>query len=339
MKFFAFTLVFIVTNLPSSYAQTILADGEQPQASVDNEGVVRLVFGKKDQILFSSSDDNGKTFTPPVLVALVPEMHLGMTRGPQLASSKDYSMVTAMDKKGNINSFRLDHKSGKWTKVKNVNDVDGSAPEGLTSLAADDNNNFYAVWLDLRLGQKNNICFATLNGNKQWSTNKFAYMSPESHVCECCKPSVQVNGNKVAVMFRNWLKGSRDLYLTISKDKGKNFSPAQKLGNGTWPLKGCPMDGGGLSLNGNTIETAWQREGIVYYVQPGQQEQKIGEGRRVGMKGNIVTWETGSDLMVHRLNEQTTLIGQGTALSVVELSDKTMLAVWEKNGEVIVKTE
>jgi len=168
MKFLAFTLVFIVANLPSLYAQTILADGEQPQVAVDNEGVVRLVYGKRDQIFFSSSNDNGKTFTRAVLVAHVPEMHLGMTRGPQLASSKDYSMVTAMDKKGNTNCFRLDHKSGKWTKIKNVNDVDGSAPEALMSLAADDNNNFYAVWLDLRLGQKNNICFATLKGNKEW---------------------------------------------------------------------------------------------------------------------------------------------------------------------------
>ncbi|HEY5916382.1 MAG TPA: hypothetical protein VIU13_03240, partial [Chryseolinea sp.] len=137
MKFLAFTLILIVANISSSYAQTILADGEQPQASVDNEGVVRLVFGKKDEIFFSTSDDNGKTFTTAVLVAHVPEMHLGMTRGPQLASSKDYSIVTAMDKKGNINCFRLDHKSGKWTKIKNVNDVAGSGPEGLMSLSAD----------------------------------------------------------------------------------------------------------------------------------------------------------------------------------------------------------
>jgi hypothetical protein len=339
MKFLAFTLVFIVAILPSSHAQTILAAGEQPQVSVDNKGVVRLVFGKKDQIFYSTSDDNGKTFTTAVLVAQVPEMHLGMTRGPQLASSKDYSMVTAMDKKGNINCFRLDHKSGEWTKIKNVNNVDASAPEGLMSLAADNNNNFYAVWLDIRLGQKNNICFAAINGKKEWSTNKFAYTSPETHVCECCKPSVQVNGNTVVVMFRNWLMGSRDLYLTISKDKGKTFSTAQKLGQGTWPLKGCPMDGGGLSLNAKTIETAWQREGVVYHVRPGQPEQKIGEGRRVSMKGNIVTWENGSDLMVHRLNGQTTRIGEGTALSGIELSDKTILAIWEKNGEVIVKTE
>ena len=81
-------------------------------------------------------------------------MHLGMTRGPQIASSKDYSIVTAMDKKGNINCFRLDHKSGEWTKIKNVNDVDASAPEGLMSLAADNNNNFYAVWLNIPLVKK-----------------------------------------------------------------------------------------------------------------------------------------------------------------------------------------
>ena len=61
-------------------------------------------------------------------------------------------------------------------------------PEGLMSLAADDNNNFYAVWLDLRLGQKNNICFATLKGNKKWTSDKLAYMSRESRVCEYANP-------------------------------------------------------------------------------------------------------------------------------------------------------
>lgn len=147
-------------------------------------------------------------------------MHLGMTRGPQLASSKDYSVVTAIDKKGNILAFRLTHKTGKWEKITNVNDVDASAPEGLMSIAADDNNNFFAVWLDLREGQKNNISFSVLKGNSKWSKNSFAYKSPESHVCECCKPQIAVRGNNVSIMFRNWLKGSRDLYLIISLSSG-----------------------------------------------------------------------------------------------------------------------
>jgi hypothetical protein len=338
MKIYLITFSLMIGSfLKPAVAQTTFARGEQPQITVDNKGLVRLVFGEKDKIYYSSSNDKGKTFSSPILVGEVKEMHLGMTRGPQLASSKDYSVVTAMDKPGNIHAFQLNHKSNKWDKIQNANDADDSAPEGLMSIAADDNNNFYAVWLDLREDRKNNICFSTLKQSK-WSTNKFAYKSPESHVCECCKPSIVAKGKTVSIMFRNWLKGSRDLYLISSTDGGQTFSNALKLGNGTWQLKGCPMDGGGLFIDtNNNIHTAWQREGIVYYVQPGQQEQKIGDGRHVGLSGNVITWEDGSDLMIRPMNGEPKKIGEGTALKIFGFNDKSILAVWEKDDQIVFK--
>ncbi|HEY0652643.1 MAG TPA: hypothetical protein VGD65_05925 [Chryseosolibacter sp.] len=317
--------------------QQILAPGQQPQLTVDSKGKIRLVYGESDKIYFSTSNDNGKTFSSPQLVAQVSEMHLGMTRGPQLATSVDYSLITAMDKKGNIHAFRQSHKTGKWERIANGNSVEGSAPEGLMSIGADEDNNFYAVWLDLREGKNNNICFASLNGSV-WSTNKFVYKSPDEHVCECCKPSISASGNTVAIMFRNWLRGSRDLYLITSIDGGQNFSDAQKLGNGTWPLKGCPMDGGGLSIDSkNQIQTAWQRDGVVFYCRPGQPEQRMGDGRHVGLNGSIVTWETGSDLMMKPIDVTQQKLGEGTAVRVFEMKDKSILAVWEKDGKIVFK--
>ena len=335
---FQLILILIVGNVILGNAQTILAPGEQPQMTVDATGLVRLVYGDKTSIYYSTSTDKGKTFSKPVLIGQVAKMHLGMTRGPQLASSKDYSVVTAMDQAGNIHSFRLTHKTAKWEKIANVNDVDASAPEGLMSVAADENNNFYAVWLDLREDRKNNIAFSTLKGNSKWSRNKFAYKSAEDHVCECCKPSIAVNVNNVSIMFRNWLKGSRDLYLTTSLNNGQTFTEAQKLGKGTWPLKGCPMDGGGLVIDSkNEIHTAWQRDGQIYYAKPGQQEEEIGEGRHVGLNGNLATWESGSDLYVKPLTGEKQKIGEGTALKVFEFSDNTLLAIWEKDDQIVFK--
>jgi hypothetical protein len=334
-----FISVFSGLLSQSSFSQTILASGEQPQVTVDGKGVVRVIYGVKSEIFFAASNDKGSTFSQPVLVGEVAGMHLGMTRGPQLASSKDFSVITAMDKSGNIHCFRLDHRSGKWEKIENVNDMSGSAPEGLMSVAADDHNNFYAVWLDLRQNRRNNICFASLGkGSRAWSTNSFVYTSAESHVCECCKPSIAVNGGKISIMFRNWLRGSRDLYLVTSSDAGKTFSGADKLGNGTWVLQGCPMDGGGLAIDkNNNVHTAWQRERIVFYVEPGSAEQKIGEGRSVGMSGELVTWDNGSNLVAQRVNGKRYVIGEGTALKVQELRDKTIFAIWENNGEIIFR--
>ncbi|HMG93869.1 MAG TPA: hypothetical protein VK589_27610 [Chryseolinea sp.] len=331
--------IFILLTITYSFtnAQTKLANGEQPRITVDAKGIIRLVYGEKDNIFLSTSSDNGKTFSTPQLVAQVSEMHLGMTRGPQLATSADYSIVTAMDKKGNIHAFKQNHKSGKWAKIGNVNDFDGSAPEGLMSIAADENNNFYAVWLDLRQDRQNNICFASLKDSK-WTTNTFAYKSAESHVCECCKPSIAADGKTITIMFRNWLMGSRDLYLITSSNNGATFSKAQKLGNGTWPLKGCPMDGGGLFIDShNQIHTAWQRDGSVFYSLPGKPEQKVGEGRHVGLSGSIITWESGSDLILKKPDHAQEKIGDGTSLEIQELKDKSILAVWEKDDQIVFK--
>ncbi|CAN5236829.1 hypothetical protein BH09BAC3_BH09BAC3_23840 [soil metagenome] len=337
MKAKFLVLIFFVGSLLIAHAQTKLAAGEQPQITVDTRGLVRLVYGDMNNIYFSTSTDNGKTFNSPVLVGKVSDMHLGMTRGPQLATSKDYSLVTAMDKKGNIHAFRQTHKTGKWEKISNVNDTEGSAPEGLMSISADVNNIFYAVWLDLREDRKNNICFAFLKDNK-WSLNKFVYKSPEAHVCECCKPSIVTNRKTVSIMFRNWLKGSRDLYLITSSNGGERFSDAQKLGDGTWPLKGCPMDGGGLSIDSkNQIHTAWQRDGVVYYADPEQAEKRLGEGRQVNIAGDIVTWQKGSDLILKKGDSSQQKIGEGTALKIYEFKDKSILAVWEKDDHIVFK--
>lgn len=334
------TLLFILITLAffPAFSQTNLSSGQQPQLAVDSKGFVSLVFGEKNKIYYSTSNDKGRTFTKPVIVGEVNEMHLGMTRGPQLAVSKDFSIISAMDKKGNIHSFRLTHRTGKWEKIQNVNDVNSSAPEGLMSLAADDDNNFYAVWLDLREGGQNNICFSTLKEKSGWSKNRFVYKSPEGHVCECCKPSIAVKGTHVSLMFRNWLKGARDCYLMTSLNDGKTFTDAQKMGNGTWMLKACPMDGGSLTIDSNNnIHTAWRREGQVYYAEPGNAEEKIGVGRSVGISGYIVYWQKGPDLIFKRRIGEEQKIGEGTALQLCEFDDNSILAVWEKDNEIIFK--
>lgn len=331
-----FAFLFLTCSIASSQSQ--IGEGQQPQVTVDQSGLIRVVYGRADTIYYSTSLDDGQTFDQPVPVGSVSAMHLGMTRGPQLATSKDLTIVTAMDKVGNIHCFKLNHKAGKWQKIQNVNDLKSSAPEGLMSVAADGNNNFYAVWLDVRDGRKNNISFSTLNNKSGWTKNRFVYKSPEGSVCECCKPSIAVKGKNVSIMFRNWLKGSRDLYLITSSDAGQTFTEAQKLGNGTWPLKGCPMDGGGLTIDlENNIHTAWQREGIVFYADPGKPEERLGEGRGVSLNGNLVSWEKGSDLIVRRIGEDERKIGEGTALKVFQLKDNSILAIWEKDGHIVYK--
>ncbi|OJW55710.1 MAG: hypothetical protein BGO55_03190 [Sphingobacteriales bacterium 50-39] len=303
-----------------------------------------MVFGNKDSIFCAVSTDQGFTFSKPVLVAQVAGMHLGMSRGPQIASSANYSVITAMDKSGNIHWFRYSHSSQVWKDMGYINDVKGSSPEGLMSVAADGADNFYAVWLDIRTGKQNQIYFSSISGAATgWSKNEMVYQSPDGHVCECCKPSISAEGSEVAIMFRNWLNGSRDLYLLQSSNKGKSFKPAQKLGTGTWKLNGCPMDGGGVAIDpSGEIHTVWQREGFVYYCKPGQTEIPLDKGRTCsidGLAGNtVITMEKKDTLEAMKLSRKMVIpIGIGSAVKPLMLPGNKMLFVWEQDGLIKYK--
>ncbi len=337
-------LLFVVLNISFKAPSPIftIATGHQPQISMDKLGVIRIIYGDSDKIYCATSLDNGATFPDIQKIGEIKDMHLGNSRGPQVASSINYTLVSAMDKKGAIHTFQLAHQSGKWTKVAFVNDVSGTALEGLMGIASDNYDNFYAVWLDLRDDKNNKICFSkTTNQGKSWSENKIVYKSPYKTVCECCKPSIVVSQSKVFIMFRNLLNGSRDLHLLQSDDLGINFNKPVKLGNGTWKLNGCPMDGGGLVVNSNNeVETIWQREGLVYFSKLNEEETQIGLGRNCSISDAekpILSWQDGKKLKVKDTNQNDVFeIGEGSSIKTIRATDNKVLCAWEKEGKIFV---
>lgn len=341
---FILLILFLGASVLAAQTTDGSLSGLQPCVSRDNQGTIRIVFGRADSIFCLTSTDHGATFSKPVLVGHIQGMHLGMTRGPQVAGSAKYSVITAIDKKGTIHCFRLNHAGNGWEKAGMVNDLPYSAPEGLMGLAADKEDHFYAVWLDLRLGRKNNICFAALDGDAgKWSKNQMIYISPDQHVCECCKPSVDVQGSRVAVMFRNWLNGSRDLYLMISGNGGKTFGKAEKLGTGTWKLDACPMDGGGLAIGPDgKIQTVWRREALIYSCNPPAPEVYLTRGRdcslavnKNGSSKTIITLQDGGEVKLMALPlKNEILVGKGSSLTAVLLSETQALCTWEQDKKI-----
>ena len=217
----------------------VIGSGQIPQLAKDKNNLY-VVYGTGDSITtYSQSPDNGNTFSKPLIISVVPNVYAFAMRGPQIAVANNNIIVTACTTPGNIFSF-YKNKNGAWTQGGRVNDADTVCKEGLMALSADGSNAF-AVWLDLRGNKRNKIYGAkSIDGGKTWSKNIFIYASPDSSVCECCKPSVIMNGANIYVMFRNWLNGNRDLYLIQSTDNGTTFSQAQKLGAGSWQIKWLP---------------------------------------------------------------------------------------------------
>jgi len=323
---------------PGDYHVSTISRGHMPNLVINNTGDVHLVYGLGDSILYSASIDHGLSFSTPSLVATISELFAFAMRGPQIAVTDLGITILASDKTGNIYSY---HKTaaGHWEKAVRVNDVEAVAKEGLMALGGD-GETLFAVWLDLRGNNHNKIVGAkSIDGGKTWMKNKLIYASRDSSVCECCKPSVVVKDNNVYVMFRNWMKGSRDLYLIHSFNHGDHFGNAEKLGTGTWPLNGCPMDGGGLVIDAKNIpQTVWRRQNKIFSCTPGKPEIEIGQGKGSSITSingkNLYAWSENGEIVCFLPQGKMIMLGKGTLPLIKTLNSKVAICIWEEEGEI-----
>jgi hypothetical protein len=342
-KFYWLILISLASYIswkekPLNSSSSIITNGQMPNLTTDKAGNLHLVFGKGDSILYTVSVNQGETFSKPFLVALLPQLTAAAMRGPQIAVTDEGVTILAANGLGNIYSY-WKGKSGNWVKGARVNDLDTVAKEGFMALSGD-GRNLFAVWLDLRGNKRNKIVGAkSINAGKTWSKNILLYASPDSVVCECCKPSVAVKANNVFAMFRNNLHGNRDLYLIQSQDGGNNFGNAQKLGNGSWALNGCPMDGGGITMNpSGTPQTVWRRQSKIFTCEPGKQEIEIGEGRNCSIESvngkNAFAWTENGEVVCVLPDGKKRNLGKGALPIIKRVSDKSIICIWEQETKI-----
>jgi len=315
--------------------------------------LVTLAFGSGKAIYSSVSRDRGATFSPPVKVAETGILPLTRHRGPHIAVAGHTIVITAVAGKtlaegphahglpsdGDLQVWRSADGGRSWRQGAPINDVPGSATEGLHALATDGKDRLFAVWLDKR-GRDGTRLYGAVSTDSgaTWSKNVLVYQSPGGSICECCHPSAAIRSNgEIVVMWRNSLDGSRDLYLATSRD-GETFAPPRKLGMGTWQLNACPMDGGGLAVSGNKILTAWRREGHVFLAEPGHAEQQMGTGKDVALAlsgaRTYVAWVDTSAVKVWVDGEVETLSTAGAFPALLGLPGGEALAAWEEAGAI-----
>ena len=333
----------MIQKTPDIKSINNIIKGRSPSLAVEGSNVF-MAFTSGDSIFYSSSSDKGKNFSAPEFVTYIKDLMVGGGRGPQIISSKGQLLIAAPGKSGNFSVYLKMKSMGSWIKGSRINDIADKAKEGFITLSSNDDGQLFAVWLDLRLNSKNNIFGArSLDGGKSWLKNQLIYESPEGSVCECCKPSVVMKDKQVAVMFRNNLGGNRDLYLIQSEDGGATFDHAQKLGEGSWKLNGCPMDGGGLVINDNkTVHTVWRREDNIFENEPGMKEEFINKGTQctiTGADGNYyVAFINAGKICCRKPDGNILEIGPGGSYpKLVTIDKSTILCAWE-NGNRIYRT-
>ncbi|MBC8012128.1 MAG: exo-alpha-sialidase [Burkholderiales bacterium] len=353
MKLYPFirvSAVFVIGLLFAGLAQasSTFPAASQPQLAVTNEGRVYLVYGSNKSVYVARSVDGGASFDKPVKVTTAPSLAIGMRRGPRIAAQGDHVTVTL--NAGELLAFSSPDGGRTWTGPVTINDVPGSSREGLHDLAVTPNGRLFLTWLDLREGTTALFASESSDGGQTWTRNAPLYRSPETSICECCHPSaVFDSAGNLAVMWRNWLGGSRDLWLMIRQAGSERFSEPVKQGAGTWKLNGCPMDGGDVFANtrGN-FDTVWQRAGSIFIQSPNQPELRLAAGQQpvAAIVGDhtLIAWQKGADIWSVQLSsgnpvsEPAVLAVGARYPALVALSRSKAILAYEQGSDVIVET-
>ena len=311
----------------------------QPQVAVAPSGRTHVVFGKGNAIYHTTSTD-GRVFSAPVKVGELEKLALRMRRGPRVTATDKLVLVTAISHAdGNLHAWTSADAGATWKENAPLNSTAKSAREGMHSIAGDGRGLVAAVWLDLRGGGMEIRSRVSRDGGATWGEDTSVYQSPDGHVCECCVPTVAISpAGEIAAMWRNWLGGSRDLYLAISRDAGRTFTAAQKLGTGTWKLDGCPMDGGSIAFSpaGNWL-TIWRRERAVFSSEAAASEKRLGDNGTqpiAGFAGKspLLLWESRGALMLQRGNEAPMHFAEPAASASIASGPETATVVWESGA-------
>ena len=333
------SVVFGLTATQTSF------QGVQPQLAATGDRVY-LAFGLGVTISVARSDDRGETFGTPSRLPVSGRLSLGMHRGPRVAVTDRTVLVAAVagpkggGADGDVLLFRSNDHGRSWTSGMVINDVGGSAREGLHALAASPSGLVVLAWLDLRAGGTRIFASISRDHGATWAPDALVYASPSGTVCECCHPSIALDRDGgIAVMFRNNVDGNRDMYVVRSARQG-GFTTATKLGAASWQLNACPMDGGGLAVTDSGIVATWRRESDVFLSSSQVPERRLGPGRDpvIATTGahQDIAWSSSAGIMLVRGSEQPVPVAAGRFPAILALKEKTILA-WEDQGSVLVR--
>jgi BNR repeat-like domain len=322
----------------------------QPQLAATSD-LVAVTFGAGKSIYFAASRDQGQTFSTPVKVAEAPMLALGRHRGPRIAITPSAIVISAAvgtkmppGSDGELKAWRSTDGGKTWSGGLSINDEHASAREGLHSMAAGGNGLLFATWLDLRGKGTRLYGASSKDGGATWSKNVAVYESPSGTICQCCHPTAIVDSKgEIHVMWRNALEGNRDMYVAHSRDGGASFSAARKMGEASWKLDACPMDGGGLAMDPHgKLISIWRRENDVYMAQEGSSERKIETGKdaaiAAGPHGVYAVWTSAGAVHAQAPGspQPIVLAEQGAFPQVIAVPGGPVLAAWEDKGQILI---
>lgn len=295
-------------------------DGIQPQAAVDAQGTLHLIYfkgeAKAGDLFYVRRASKQKEFTEPLRVNSVPgnAMAIGTVRGGQLAIGKAGRVHVAWNgagHKGGMLYTRLNDAGTGFEEQRNLMRVT-SIPDGGCTLAADRTGHVLVAWHAVKTGDKGEdqrkmwvACSA--DEGKTFATEIPAWQEPTG-CCGCCSTRGFADSlGNFYFLYRSATGGDhRDIYLLTSAKENSQFRGKMLH---PWKVATCPMSTMSMAEGPGGIIASWDTSGQIYSssIQPGtllfsqpQAAPGIGHARKhpsvaVNAQGQfILVWTEGT---------------------------------------------
>lgn len=256
--------------------------GIQPQVAVDSSGTVHMVYYKGDpghgDLFYVRSRDGGATFSAPLQVNSQPGSAIaaGNIRGAHIALGKNgrvhvawngsHSLTGKMGREPML-STRLNDAGTAFEPERNVIQMAWGL-DGGGALAADNAGSVYVLWhapAPGREGEANRRVWIARSTDEgaTFEREKPAWDRPTG-ACGCCGLNAFADRNgTLYVLYRSATEVvHRDIYLLVSKDRGRTFDGADVS---QWNVGYCVMSSAAFAQSPTSVLAAWETEKQAYY--------------------------------------------------------------------------
>lgn len=269
----------------------------------DGSGVLNAVEALDKRILFSTSQDGGRTFSTPVEVAVESEaIDVNGEARPKVAIGPAGEIFVTWTRKGpalytgDIRFARSVDGGRTFSTPVTINDDNLPVGHRFDSLAVAPDGTVVIAWIDKRdiehaaeAGEEYRgaaVYVATsADGGETFTANR----KVADHSCECCRIAVAFEDDATPVLFwRHVLPGGiRD--HVVARLAGHASVEPTRVDYGGWEIEACPHHGPAMTIapGSGTYHFAWftgaeSTGNAVFYARSTDKGRTIGPAAQVG---------------------------------------------------------